>query len=328
MRKKRKITIKDVAKKAGVGVGTVSRVINNNPHVKAQTKEHVLKVIQELGYLPNPHARRLSSGHTKIVTTIFPQMVGEFHQLLLSGIDSELEKEGYTSFVYPLYSENRYNFVRESSDFVLGTDGLIVDALNVDQLLLQFIPKNMPVVSVEYESEMYDSVLVDNYYGGMLAGDYLANFDEEIYIITHKKEGQLESTVFEERVNGFIESIERKGRKVTQIFEIQLDWLQAFNTAKIIFSNSKKCAIFAATDYFAFPVLEYARVVGLEPNKDFHLCGFDNLTLSDILNITTIKQPIVEMGSIAGQILLRKILGYVRKPQTIVLKPELILRKT
>ena len=113
--KKRSVTIKDVAKKAGVGVGTVSRVLNNNPHVNPKTKEHVLKVIHELGYIPNPHARRLSSGHTKIITTIFPQMVGEFHQLLLSGIDKVFEKEGYTSFVYPLYSENRYKFVQEKN---------------------------------------------------------------------------------------------------------------------------------------------------------------------------------------------------------------------
>lgn len=326
--KRRSVTIKDVAKKAGVGVGTVSRVINNSPHVKPKTREKVIKTIEELGYLPNPHARRLSSGHTKIITTIFPQMVGEFHQLLLSGLDRELEEEGYTSFVYPLYSENRYNFVRESSDFVLGTDGLIVDALNVDKLLSSFIPKKMPVVSVEYESETYDSVLVDNYYGGILAGDYLANFDKDLYIITHKRESKLESCVFQERVNGFLESIERKGRKVKEIFEIQLDWIQAFNTAKRIFTQSKNCAIFTATDYFAFPVLEYARVIGLEPKKDFYLCSFDNLTLSDILKITTIKQPIVEMGSIAGRILLRKIQGYNRKPQAVVLKPELILRNT
>jgi LacI family transcriptional regulator len=326
--KRRSVTIKDVAKKAGVGVGTVSRVINNSPHVKQKTREKVIKTIEELGYFPNPHARRLSSGHTKVITTIFPQMVGEFHQLLLKGLDMELEKEGFTSFVYPLYSENRYKFVRESSDFVLGTDGLIIDALNVDKLLSSFIPKKMPVVSVEYESKNYDSVIVDNYYGGILAGDYLANFDKDIYIITHNRESKLESFVFQERVNGFLESIERKGRKVKEIFEIQLDWLQAFNIAKKIFNQSKNCAIFTTTDYFAFPVIEYARVIGLEPKKDFYLCGFDNLTLSDILKITTIKQPIFEMGSIAGQILLRKIQGYVRKPQSIVLKPELILRNT
>lgn len=311
--KKKTVTIKDVARKAGVGVGTVSRVINNSPHVNPKTKEHVLKIIEELGYMPNPHARRLSSGHTKIITTIFPQMVGEFHQLLLSGIDEVFEKEGYTSFVYPLYSENRYRFVRESSDFVLGTDGLIVDALNVDKLLKQYIPKNMPVVSVEFDSEKYDSVIVDNFYGGMIAGDYLSNFDGELFVITHSRKSKLESTVFEERVNGFIESIERKGRKVKKIFEIELDWLDAFKTAKTIFTIAKKALIFTTTDYFAFPVIEFARVKGFEPKEDFYLCGFDNLTLSNILNITTIKQPIKEMGRTAGEILLKKIKGYVRK---------------
>lgn len=326
--KKRSVTIKDVAKKAGVGVGTVSRVLNNNPHVNPKTKEHVLKVIHELGYIPNPHARRLSSGHTKIITTIFPQMVGEFHQLLLSGIDKVFEKEGYTSFVYPLYSENRYKFVQESSDFVLGTDGVIIDALNVDKLLQQYIPKNMPVVSVENDSEKYDSVIIDNFYGGMIAGDYLANFEGNIFVITHRRKTKLESTVFEERVSGFIESIEKKGRKIDKIFEIELDWLEAFNVSKKIFNKSKKAIIFTTTDYFAFPVIEFTRIRGLEPQKDFHLCGFDNLTLSNILDITTVKQPIVEMGESAGELLLRRIKGFSRKKQTIAFKPEIIIRST
>ncbi|QTA38820.1 LacI family DNA-binding transcriptional regulator [Thermosipho ferrireducens] len=326
--RKKGLTIKDVAKKAGVGVGTVSRVLNNSPHVNPKTRMHVLKVIEELGYIPNPHARRLSSGHSGIITTIFPQMVGEFHQLLLMGIDRVLENEGYTSFVYPLYSDNRYRFVKESSDFVLGTDGLIIDALNVDRLLSQYIPRNTPVVSLEYESSNYDSVLVDNFYGGMLAGDYIASFEGEIFIVTHRPESELESTVFDERVNGFIESIERKGKKVSEIFEIPLDWLQAFNIAKGIFRRVKRSLIFAATDYFAFPIVEVARLLGLEGKKDFYLCGFDNLTLSNILNITTIKQPIYEMGRMAGEILLKRIKGYSRKPRAIVLKPELIVRKT
>ncbi|MBT1247078.1 MULTISPECIES: LacI family DNA-binding transcriptional regulator [unclassified Thermosipho (in: thermotogales)] len=326
--KKKNITIKDVAKKAGVGVGTVSRVINNSPHVNPRTKEHVLKIIQEMGYMPNPHARRLSSGHTKIITTIFPQMVGEFHQLLLSGIDEVFEKEGYTSFVYPLYSENRYKFVRESSDFVLGTDGVIIDALNVDKLLKQYIPKNVPVVSVEFDSQKYDSVILDNFYGGMIAGDYLSNFEGDLFIVTHDRKTKLESTVFEERVSGFIESIERKGRKVEKIFKIDLDWLEAIKVAKAVFTISKKPIIFATTDYFAFPVIEFARIKGLEPKKDFFLCGFDNLTLSSILNITTIKQPIKKMGKTAGEMLLRKIKGYNRKRQTIAFKPELIERNT
>ncbi|ANQ53710.1 LacI family transcriptional regulator [Thermosipho affectus] len=326
--KKKNITIKDVAKKAGVGVGTVSRVINNSPHVNPRTKEHVLKIIQEMGYMPNPHARRLSSGHTKIITTIFPQMVGEFHQLLLSGIDEVFEKEGYTSFVYPLYSENRYKFVRESSDFVLGTDGVIIDALNVDKLLKQYIPKNVPVVSVEFDSQKYDSVILDNFYGGMIAGDYLSNFEGDLFIVTHDRKTKLESTVFEERVSGFIESIERKGRKVAKIFKIDLDWLEAIKVAKAVFSISKKPLIFATTDYFAFPVIEFARIKGLEPKEDFFLCGFDNLTLSSILNITTIKQPIKKMGKTAGEMLLRKIKGYSRKRQTVAFKPELIERNT
>ncbi len=325
----RRITIKDVAEFAGVGVGTVSRVLNNNPHVDSKTRQKVLDAIKKLGYIPNPHARRLSTGESNLITVITPEMKGDFYQVLLSAIDEVLIRNGYSSLLYPLYNERKYEGLKKSSDILLSTDGIIVDGVSVDNILKGFINPQTPVVCVEQDSDKYDSVIVDNYYGGILAGDYFSDFDMDIFVVTHRKAHELESTVFDERLEGFQESLERKGRSIDKIYYVPLDWESTFEVARRIFSRYKRCAIFTTTDYLAVPIIEVARTMELKVGKDIRVCGFDDLPIAHILEITTIKQPIYDMGKIAADLLIKRINGRIKeKVKRYVLKPELVIRST
>jgi len=324
-----KVTIKDVAKYADVGVGTVSRVLNNNSHVDPSTRQRVLSAMKELGYVPNPHARRLSIGTSDLVTVITPEMKGDFYQTLMASIDEVLIKNGYSSLLYPLYNERKYEALRKSSEILLSTDGLIVDGVSVDKVLGDIVEPNMPVVCLEQESERYDSIMVDNYYGGIIAGDYFADLDMEIFVVTHRKAHELESTVFDERLEGFQESVERKGRSIDKIYYVPLDWESTFEVARRIFSRYKRCAIFTTTDYLAVPIIEVARTMELKVGKDVRVCGFDDLPIAQILEITTIRQPISDMGKVAAEILIKKIRGKSRdKVRKVILKPELVIRET
>ncbi|HOQ39572.1 MAG TPA: LacI family DNA-binding transcriptional regulator [Fervidobacterium sp.] len=324
-----KVTIKDVAKHANVGVGTVSRVLNNNSHVDPSTRQRVLSAIKELGYIPNPHARRLSTGTSDLITVITPEMKGDFYQMLMAAIDEVLIKNGYSSLLYPLYNEKKYEALRKSSEILLSTDGLIVDGVSVDKILGDIVEPNMPVVCLEQESEKYDSIMVDNYYGGIIAGDYFADFDMEIFVVTHRKAHELESTVFDERLEGFQESLERKGRAIDKIYYVPLDWESTFEVARRIFSRYQRCAIFTTTDYLALPIIEVARTVELKVGIDVRVCGFDDLPIAQVLDITTVKQPITEMGKLAAETLMKKIHGKARgKVRKVILKPELVIRET
>ena len=328
-KKYQRVTIKDVAQYAQVGVGTVSRVLNNSPHVDVLTKQRVLAAIEELGYVPNPHARRLSTGSSELVTVITPEMKGDFYQILMSSIDEVLLKYGYSSLLYPLYNEKKYESLRKSSDILLSTDGLIVDAVNVDDILGSILNPQTHVVCIEQESEKYDSVMVDNYYGGVLAGDYFADFDMDIFVVTHRKSHELESTVFEERFEGFQATLEKKGRSIDKVYYVPLDWESTFEVARRIFYRFKRCAIFTTTDYLAVPIIEVARTMGLKVGEDVRVCGFDDLPIAQILEITTIKQPIAEMGRIAAETLVKRISGRLKdKPKKYILKPELVIRGT
>lgn len=328
-RKLQRVTIKDVAEHAGVGVGTVSRVLNNNPHVDVATKQRVMDAIKRLGYVPNPHARRLSTGESNLVTVITPEMKGDFYQILMSAIDEVLIRNGYSSLLYPLYNQKKFEALKKSSDILLSTDGIIVDGVSVDNLLTGVVNPQTPVICIEQDSEKYDSVIVDNYYGGIIAGDYFSDLDMEIFVVTHRKTHELESTVFDERLEGFQESLERKGRSIDKIYYVPLDWESTFEVARRIFSRFKRCAIFTTTDYLAVPIIEVARTMGLKVGVDVRVCGFDDLPIAQILEITTIRQPIHEMGKLAAELLIKRINGKLGdKVKKYVLKPEIVIRST
>ena len=106
----KRVTIEHVAKKAGVGLGTVSRVLNGGS-VSAKTKQKVLQVIKELGYSPSIHARTLAGGKTQRIMFIFPEMRNEFHWRLLKSFDLSLDKYDYETVVYPLISDRRLHSV-------------------------------------------------------------------------------------------------------------------------------------------------------------------------------------------------------------------------
>jgi LacI family transcriptional regulator len=324
-----RVTIKDVAEYAKVGVGTVSRVLNNSPHVDQHTRQRVLEAIKVLGYFPNPHARRLSTGSSQLITVITPEMKGDFYQILMSAIDEVLFKYGYSSLLYPLYNEKKYEALKRSSDILLSTDGLIVDAVNVDKVLSNIIKPQTPVVCIEQDSDDCDSIMVDNYYGGVIAGDYFADFDMDIFVVTHRKTHELESTVFDERLEGFQESLEKKGRSIDKVYYVPLDWESTFEVARRIFYRFKRCAIFTTTDYLAVPIIEVARTMGLKVGEDVRVCGFDDLPIAQVLEITTVRQPIAEMGRLAAETLIKRIFGKLKeKPKKYILKPELVIRST
>ncbi len=328
-RKLKKITVKDIAQYANVGIGTVSRVLNNNPNVSTETRNKILNAIKELGYSVSAFNKSTFS-FNKTVAILFPEMKGDFHYILLNSIDDILISYGYSSFVYPIYNQRRYDILKKNSENILShISGLLINAIDADSVLKNIVKTNIPVVCVEYESSKYDSVIVDNYYGGVLAGDLFSNFDMEILVITHRKSSELESTVFDERLEGFQESLEKKGRHIDKIYYVPLDWESSFEVARRIFSKYKRCAIFTTTDYLAVPVIEVARTMKLNIGEDIRICGFDDLPIAKLLDITTVRQPIWEMGTTAAKMLIERMENkYNGSPRRIILKPELVVRKS
>ena len=210
--KRKKPTIHDVAAKAGVGLGTVSRVLNDHPAVRPETRARVLRAMEELGYAPNPHARRIAGGRSYTVSVLLPFVATEFYRRLVEGIEGVLLEQRYDLALFPILSLARLKRYLENTTLAYLTDGLILASYDLTERFEEGrLPTERPVVLVDAQNPRYDSVYLDNRLGGRLAGAYLARFPGPIFAIAVEEEPDraFRRTVFAERMAGFQEALSR-----------------------------------------------------------------------------------------------------------------------
>lgn len=329
-----KPSIKDVARLAGVSLGTVSRVLNNNPKVKPENRQKVLKAIAQLGYRPNPFARSLPSNRTYMISIFLPIMNSEFYAYLFEGIDDELSNLWYDSSIYPLFSKRRLISYSNPNAFSYRSDGVLLVSLIPEKLFEGgYVPTNKPVVLVDAFSEKYDSVYVDNVNGGYLAGKHLLEKPGQIFLITVREDLKAEfaSGVFGKRKQGFEKALEEAGISLSSshIFEVGADFIEGLIAGReILRKASLPISIFAVCDTLAVGVIEAVKESGLELGTDVRVIGFDDLKWAEKVGLTTIRQPIKEMGRKATAILLDRISGDTSPRYEVCFKPELVVRRS
>ncbi len=329
-----KPSIKDVAHLAGVSLGTVSRVLNNNPKVKPENQQKVLRAIAQLGYHPNPFARSLPSNKTHMISIFLPLMSSEFYGYLFEGIDNELSNVWYDSSIYPVFSKRRLISYSNPNAFPYQSDGMLFVSLIPERLFEGgHVPTNKPVVLVDAFSDKYDSIYVDNVNGGYLAGKHLIEKPGEIYLISIGEERNVEfaSGVFGKRRRGFERALEEAGMHLmnSHVFEIGENFWEALTVGRKILQKAiLPVNIFAVCDTLAMGIVEAVKESGLKLGIDVRVIGFDDLKWSEKIGLTTVRQPIMEMGKKATTILLDRISGDTSPRHEVCFKPKLIVRKS
>ncbi|WP_119315747.1 LacI family DNA-binding transcriptional regulator [Calidithermus terrae] len=329
---KRKPTIHEVAHMAGVGIGTVSRVINNHPSVRAETRARVQQAMEHLGYAPNPHARRVAGGRSYTVSVLLPFVATEFYTRLIEGLEATLSEERYDLALFPLITPKRLERYLRSNTLAYQTDGLIVASYDLTEHFVggQF-PTDRPVVLVDARNPNYDSVFMDNFLGGKLAAEYLARFPGELFFITVEEDIDriFSHTVFAERRAGFQQGAALAGRTVNpdQIFNTRLSAeggrlaLQSFlRHYKLPFN------IFAGADLIALGVLEEVERLGLKLGHDVRLLGFDGQPWTAQHGLSTLAQPVEAMGARAAGLLLERLQNRRAEARQVRFEPHLIER--
>ncbi len=328
----KKPTIQEVANHAGVGIGTVSRVINNHPSVRPMTRARVQSAMDVLGYVPNPHARRIAGGRSYTVSVILPFFTTEFYTRLLEGVESVLSEQRYDLALFPLLSKRRLERYLTSHTLAYQTDGLIISSYNLTELFKDGrLPSERPVVLVDAKSPLHDSVYLDNRLGGRLAAEHLLRFSGTIFCLQIKEEldASFKNTVFSERTQGFLEAAREGGRAVPREHRFSTRFsteggrlaLQRFTqVAKPPFN------IFAATDMLALGVLEEAEQLGLRVGQDIRVLGFDGQPWAAAKGLSTLAQPIETMGARAATMLLERIGGFSGRARLARFEAELIER--
>lgn len=334
MASEKKFTIEDVAKLSGVSRGTVSRVLNGGLNVKPETKRRVLETIERLGYEPNRHARRFAGSKSYTVSVILPMIGTDFYAHLIDGIEQELADQWYDPVLFPLLTRERLARFLRPNNPVYQMDGVILCSLLPERLYpTGHLPTDRPVVLVETHSPAYDSVYLDNELGGYIVGRHLIQSEGEVYVILVREELEtpFASGIFHERLRGFERALEEAGRELDSrhIITVDFSWGGGCLASREILERSKPpLNIFASCDILALGVTEEVIRAGLQLGKDVRIVGFDDLPWAAEWGITTVRQPIEEMGKTAAQLLLERLRGDKSPVREVRFTPELVVRES
>jgi LacI family transcriptional regulator len=326
------VTIRDVAKRAGVGVGTVSRVLNNSANVSAQTRLQVLAVIDELNFRPNPIAQRLPRQETLTIGVILPFFTFPFFVNILEGIHSVISEAGYDLLVMNVDSPEKSERFFEKAIFGRRFDGvLVVTLLLSDQYVELFAKNDIPVVLVDSFHPQMSSITVNNIAGGCMAVQHL--IDKGHRAIAYIGDNQNDLFGFHTtqlRFQGYEKALKQNG------IPLNHHWVYQGNQGKgsgyegahyFWAQNPTPTAFFAYSDTVALGVLDAAEERGLRYPNDFAIIGFDDIEVSHYIGLTTVRQPMREMGR-QGALKLVSLLSNPNVVQAIELPLQLVERKS
>lgn len=307
------VTIYDVAKVAGVGISTVSRVLNDSAQVSPATRRKVLETIEVLGYKPNLMARNLSRVHVRSVGVVLSYLNSPFQMTVLEGIEQTLSSAGYNLIIFNLDSHKRRESVLETLSDGRRTDGLIVVSFGVDEGVRErFQRYNIPIVVVDYYDQAIPSVFVNNVYGGYIATQHLINLGHRRigYIQDHfdPPNGPQGNWPGLDRRRGYMQALQEAAIEM-DLSLIEGGWghsrFGGQQAAHALLNRPlPPTAIFAASDILALGVLEYARAQKLHIPQDLSLIGFDDIDIASFADLTTVRQPVKQMGQEAAQMIL------------------------
>jgi LacI family transcriptional regulator len=326
--------LEDIAKQAGVSRSTVSRVINNQPNVRDNVRERVLKVIQDTGYHPNAAARTLASQHSWMIGLVLPRSVSSFFAdpyfpRLTQGIAQACNQYNYTLalFLVSTKEDEQKIYPRLSRKGYL--DGILVQSGQFgDQLIDQLATTGIPLVVVGRPTHMQqvNYIDVDNVQAAYGAITHLvSNGRCKIGMIS----GPADSPVSVDRKAGYLQAMKEHGLAIEDTLIAEGDFTEVSGHAAMErLLRQKPDAVFAASDIMAIGAMRAIRETGLRVPEDVAVVGFDDLPIAVLPEpqLTTVHQPVYQFGYKAVEFLIDLIENGVFPPRCVMMDTELIIR--
>lgn len=331
------ITIYDIAKKAKVGVGTVSRALNNHPSVSPDTRERIFKAAKKYNYHPNATAQRLARRKSKTITAIMPFFTNYFFVEMLRGIQDKIREIDYDLVLYGV------NHIDQASTYLLRSlrgnhvDGVLFISMDIPEDYIQKYKQfRTPVILVDrYHSELI-SLTVENVKGAYTAALHLISLGHKRITMIN---GNPKSLPGKERAKGFMEAMQLHGlaehASIINATENRVD--DGFNkeagyhaALEIISTSHQKqpTAIFVASDIQAIGTLQAFRENKIRVPDDIAIIGFDDIELAQHFSLSTMRQPIYRMGVLGVELTIQKFEDTQIPPIHKKFEPTLIIRET
>lgn len=332
-----KVTIRDVAKVAGVGIGTVSRVLNNSPQVSVDTRQHVLAIIDELGFKPDTVARQLARKarfqYIGIITRPFFNY--DSFTARLRGVQTVLQRhDDYEMMLFSLSSGRDYHERLMSIITTRTIDGLLVIDLNLSNEQKDALRMaNMPFVGLNhFTAPDWLCIGTDNVKGGYLATRHLLE-------LGHRRIGYVGDYLVDpdgfitsaQRYNGYVKALREYGIKVnSKLTQFGLYGYDAARemAARMLALKHPPTAIFAMSDTQALGCMDAIADAGLRVPEDISIIGYDDVEMSRHIGLTTISQHLELSGSVGTEYLLHLLHGEDPGDTPALPDPELIIRRT
>lgn len=327
------VTIVDVAEASGVSYSTVSRVVNNKENVKKETRERVLRAMEELGYEANLQARSLAGGRTNIIGLLVVDLATQYMSAIIRGMDEVLAANRRELVLYTTH----HRLSKESAYVNMlargVADGMVIVLPREPESYLSALrQRDFPYVLFDQMSinEHDLSVTAANEEGGYAATRHLIDLGHQhIGMIT----GLMDMVSARHRLDGYRKALDDHGIPYDEELVYEGDFTEASGVCGaeyLLALPQPPTAVFASNDESAVGFMEVLRARNLRVPDDISIVGFDDVPIAKLVTpqLTTVRQPLVEMGRRAMQMLIDLIEKPEEKQHSIVLPTELIVRES
>ena len=338
MKKKKEVTIYDLAKELNYSPSTISRALNNHKSISKKATREIQKVAKKLGYRPNSIAASLRNNKSKTIGIMISRINRPFVSSLISGVEEVARKAGYNVII----SQSSDNYENEVSNtralYESRVAGLIVslgmETTNTDHFKI-FAEKNIPIVFVDRVPDEFNSyrVIIDNYSAGYRATQHL--IDQGCKRIAHFA-GAQHLNVYNLRKKGYLDALENNGLRIDEklIFDMKTMSLEEGRMATEQLLNLKEPVdgLFSSNDTAAVSAILCAKENGIRIPEDLAIIGFNDDPMASIVEpaLSTMSHPAILMGEISAQKVLEHSEGNLNSgiSEITVLDTEVIIRRS
>ena len=319
-----KVTIRDVAREAGVSVATVSRVLNDSGPVSEITRHRIREIATRMRYVPDSAARSLITRRSTTVGVLLPDLHGEFFSEVIRGIDQTAQRNGYHLIVSG--SHNDKGEIEAALRAMRGrVDGLVVMSPDIDSAaLVANLPASSPVVLLNcfVDGDGFDSLTIDNFGGASAMVRHLIATGHRRIAFIKGAERNYDAA---ERLRGYRAALDDAGMERDAELELDGDFTESGGHAageRIAGFRRRPTAVFAANDSMAIGALAALRDAGIRVPDDMAVAGFDDIPIARYMSppLTSVRVSISEMGERAVHMLLHAIEGknqHARQQETL-----------
>ena len=311
-------TMKDIAKEAGVSLGTVSNVMNGVETVSDENRKKVLETVKRLKYRPNSIARSLKTKTSKSLGLIIPDISNPYYPELARGAEDAAKRSGYSIFL--CNNDRNVNKEREYVHVLVekNIDGIILVKPKISCEEILEIQEKCHVVLVDMNDEVVpgcDIINVDDYGGTIKAMKNLYEFGhKQIAFIS----GLMESKSSKCRLEAYINFLKEHQLTVDEelIKQGSYDWYSGYKcTVELLKSMKPPTAIFAANDLMAIGAMKAVRERQMDIPYDISIVGYDDIDISSLCTpqLTTVRQPKYEIGMLSVETLVKRINAGIKK---------------